>query len=56
MNLLRHIKDLTLIAPDGTAGQESSVPPMLMRFFRPRLADTFEKLKTAGRKTSFSIK
>ena len=56
MNLLRHIKYLTLIVPDGTAGQKSSVPPMLMCFFRPRLADTFEKPKTAGRKTSFRIK
>ena len=27
-----------------------------MRFFRPRLADTFEKPKTTARKTSFRIK
>ena len=32
MNLLQHIKDLSLIAPDATTCQKSALPPILMRF------------------------
>ena len=42
-----------MTVPDGTAGQKSTVPPMPMQIFKPRLADTFEKPKG---KSFFRIK